>query len=131
MVEDGAGRVKNARLKSRRQRPMDQAMLFRANTSADRRVHPRSEYRGTLHLQCRGETTWFGVHGIDVSAGGFAFVSDYEMRRGEQLAVAVEEVPGQLIWASVRWVKPAASGFLVGIEFDEPLPPAIERVLCL
>jgi PilZ domain len=105
-------------------------MLPRATSPEERRVHPRSEYRGVLHLQCLGETTWFGVHGIDVSAGGFAFMSDYEMKRGEQVAVAVEEVPGQVIWATVRWARPQPGGFLVGIEFDESLPPEVERVLC-
>jgi hypothetical protein len=70
------------------------------------------------------------VHGIDVSAGGFAFMSDYEMKRGEKLTVAVEEVPGQVIWASVRWVRPERGRFLVGIEFDDALPSDVERVLC-
>lgn len=97
----------------------------------ERRVHPRSEYRGTLHLQCLGESTWFAVHGIDVSAGGFAFLSDYAMARGEQVAVAVDEVPGQVIWSSVRWVREAEGRFLVGIEFDEALPLEVERVICV
>jgi hypothetical protein len=108
-------------------------MMTRAASSSasDRRIHKRSDYAGVLHLQCAGESTWFAVHGVDVSAGGFAFASDYEMRRGERLSVSVAEFETITISAVVRHVKPAPAlgGFLVGIEFDEPLPPQLERCL--
>jgi hypothetical protein len=104
-------------------------MLMRAQTGLDRRIHTRTEYAGSLHLQCAGESTWFAVHGLDVSAGGFAFISDVEMRRGEQLSVAVPELEAYTVSAVVRHVKPAHRGFFVGIEFDEPLPPELEHCL--
>ena len=105
-------------------------MLTRAASLADRRSHPRNDYAGVLHLQCAGDATWFAVQGVDVSAGGFAFASDIEMRRGERLSVAVPELESFVVAAVVRHVKPAFGGFLVGIEFDEPLPPPLERCLC-
>ncbi|MCU1281551.1 MAG: hypothetical protein JWM53_5097 [bacterium] len=105
-------------------------MLPLAASRSDRRIHQRSDYAGVLHLQCAGDSTWFAVHGVDVSAGGFAFVSDVEMRRGEQLSVTVPEFESFVVAAVVRHVKPAFGGFLVGIEFDEPLPAPFERCLC-
>ena len=105
-------------------------MMTRAASVHNRRIHERSEYAGVLHLQCAGDSTWFAVHGVDVSAGGFAFASDVEMKRGERLSVAVPEFEAITIGAVVRHVKPAFGGFLVGIEFDEPLPPQLERCLC-
>jgi len=97
--------------------------------SDDRRVHTRTPYNGTLHLQCAGDATWFAVQAIDVSAGGFAFVSAIEMQRGERLAVAVPDLEAYTVQAVVRHVKPEHGAFLVGIEFDEPLPAQLERCL--
>ena len=105
-------------------------MLSRAGSTNNRRIHERSDYAGVLHLQCAGDATWFDVHGLDVSAGGFAFACAYEMRRGERLSVAVPEFEAFTIAAVVRHVKPMYGGFLVGIEFDEVLPPQLERCLC-
>lgn len=105
-------------------------MMNRAASLHNRRIHERSTYSGVLHLQCAGDSTWFPVHGVDVSAGGFAFASDYEMRRGERLSVCVPEFETITISAVVRHVKPAYGGFLVGIEFDEVLPAQLERCLC-
>ena len=76
--------------------------LPRAKAVTDRRIHTRAPYSGTLHLQCAGDCIWFAVQAIDVSAGGFGFVSDVEMARG---------------------------AFLVGIEFDEPPPAQLARCL--
>ncbi|HXU73910.1 MAG TPA: PilZ domain-containing protein [Polyangia bacterium] len=105
-------------------------MFSRAAQPHERRTHARSEYRSVLHLQSAGEATWFAVYGIDVSAGGFAFVSDYEMRRGERLAVAVPEFDTLTVAAVVRHVeRNAGGGWFVGIEFDEALPPQLERCL--
>lgn len=105
-------------------------MFARALQPEERRTHARSEYRGVLHLQSAGESTWFAVYGIDVSAGGFAFVSDWEMRRGERLAVVVPEFDAVTVAAVVRHVKrDEGGGWLVGIEFDEALPPQLERCL--
>ena len=109
---------------------MFRTMLLRGSESPrERRVHERSDYAGVLHLQCIGDSTLFAVHGIDVSAGGFAFACDYEMKRGERLSVAVPEIEAVTIPAVVRHVKPLHGGFLVGIEFDEPLPQELERCL--
>ena len=105
-------------------------MLARALRPSERRVHTRTPYKGVLHLQCAGDTTWFAVYGIDVSAGGFAFVSDYPMQRGERMNVAVPELDSYPVSAVVRHVKNApGGGFFVGIEFDEALPPQLERCL--
>jgi hypothetical protein len=90
---------------------------------ANRRVHERTAYQGVLLLQGKGETTWFPVHGQDVSVGGFAFFSDYAMRRGEQVNVTIEELGALSVAATVRHVKPQHGGFIVGVEFDELLPP--------
>ena len=105
-------------------------MFARALRPHERRHYTRNPYRGTLHLQCDGDGTWFAVYGIDVSSGGFAFVSDYGMKRGEQLSVAIPELEAYTVRAVVRHVKHSpGGGFLVGIEFDEPLPPQLERCL--
>jgi hypothetical protein len=106
-------------------------MMQRAAALApsERRIHERNDYSGTLQLQCAGETTWFAVHGRDVSAGGFCFYSDYEMRRGEQLSVWAAEVDHAIFPAEVRYVKPEGRGFIVGVQFDELLPESIERCL--
>ena len=106
-------------------------MMIRAASPPDnRRAHARSDYAGVLHLQCAGDSTWFDVHGIDVSAGGFAFASDVELKRGERLFVSVPELETITSGATVRHITPAYGGFLVGVQFDEALPPALERVLC-
>lgn len=95
----------------------------------DRRAHPRAPYSGTLHLQCAGDTTWFDVQALDVSAGGFSFMSAYEMRKGERLLVAVPDLEAYTVSAVVRHVKTAAGAYIVGIEFDEPLPAQLEQCL--
>ena len=104
-------------------------MIPKLQNASDRRIHARTPYAGTLNLQCTGESTWFAVHGLDVSAGGFAFFSDCEMRRGERLSVVVPELEAYTVGAVIRHVKPAHGGFFVGIEFDEPLPAQLERCL--
>ena len=96
---------------------------------AERRVHVRKSYEGMLYLQYAGATTWFAVHAQDVSAGGFAFFSEDDMRRGEAVSVAVADVPGVTVSATVRHVKASGYGFLVGVEFDEPMPGALAAVL--
>ena len=108
---------------------MDSTMLTRDSKPSDRRIHSRAPYSGALQLQCAGDTTWFTVQAIDVSAGGFAFASQFDMRRGERLAVAVPDLEAYTVSAVVRHVKPASGGFVVGIEFDDPLPPQLERCL--
>ena len=95
----------------------------------NRRVHARAPYSGTLHLQCAGEGTWFDVQALDVSAGGFAFATASELRRGERLAVAVPDLEAYLVSAVVRHSKPGRVGFVVGIELEEPLPAQLERCL--
>ena len=104
-------------------------MLPRAKPNADRRVHERTPYEGALHLQCAGDTTWLVVHALDVSVGGFAFLSDVPMTRGERLAVAVPDLEEYTVEAVVRHVRPARGAFFVGIEFDEPLPVQLARCL--
>ncbi|HEX6838428.1 MAG TPA: PilZ domain-containing protein [Polyangia bacterium] len=104
-------------------------MLPRAQAPSDRRVHVRAPYSGTLHLQCAGEPTWFAVQALDVSAGGFAFVSDVVMLRGERLVVAVPALEAYSVSAVVRHVKTARHSFVVGIEFDETLPAQLEACL--
>ncbi len=92
-----------------------------AQAASNRRVFTRTSYEGILQLQCSGGT-WFDVYGQDVSQGGFAFYSDYEMTRGEALYVSIPELPALPVPATVRHVKKLDTGFLVGVEFDEPLP---------
>lgn len=104
-------------------------MLPRAQSSRDRRVHTRSPYHGMLQLQCAGDSTWVAVQALDVSAGGFAFMSDVEMRRGERLVVAVPDLDAYTVQAVVRHVQPQHRAYFVGIEFDEPLPPQLEHCL--
>ena len=96
---------------------------------SERRAHERNDYAGTLQLQCTGETTWFAVHGRDVSAGGFCFYSDYEMHRGERLNVWAPEIDHAIFPAEVRYVKAEGRGFVVGVQFDDTLPESIERCL--
>jgi hypothetical protein len=108
---------------------MDPTMVEKSDNSTNRRAHSRSSYAGTLHLQCAGETTWFAVQAIDVSAGGFAFSSQVDMQRGERLVVAVPDLEAYTVSAVVRHVKAEHGVFIVGIEFDEPLPPQLERCL--
>ncbi|MDB4965406.1 MAG: hypothetical protein JWN44_1095 [Myxococcales bacterium] len=96
---------------------------------SERRIHERNDYGSTLQLQCAGETTWFAVHGRDVSAGGFSFYCDYEMRSGERLNVWAPEIDHTVFPAVVRHVKPMSPGFVVGVQFDELLPESIERCL--
>jgi len=108
---------------------MDPAMLTRSSDPSDRRVHSRAPYSGTLHLQCAGDGTWFDVQALDVSAGGFSFASTSELRRGERITVAVPDLEAYTVSAVVRHCKPSRFGFIVGIEFDEPLPPQLERCL--
>jgi PilZ domain-containing protein len=95
----------------------------------ERRQHQRREYIGTLWLQCAGEPTWFEVCGQDVSAGGFAFVSAVKLSVGERLAVSVPEVPYETLAATVRRIVSSDIGWLVGVEFDESLPYAVEQSL--
>lgn len=99
---------------------------------ADRRVHPRNDYGGTLQVQlASGGGTWFPVHGNDVSAGGFSFYSEVPLERGERLDVAVPEIDVVTFAATVRHVRAAAPGaWFVGVEFDEPLPESVARCLC-
>jgi hypothetical protein len=105
------------------------AQATRASEPSERRVHERSAYQGVLLLQGQGETTWFPVHGQDVSVGGFAFFSDYEMRRGEQVNVTIEELGSLSVAATVRHVKPEGVGYVVGVQFDELLPPEFVALL--
>jgi len=95
----------------------------------ERRQHQRREYVGALWLQCAGESTWFEVHGQDVSAGGFAFVSAYKMDVGEHIAVSLPELPAETLSATVRRAVRIDGGWLVGVEFDETLSFALERSL--
>jgi len=104
-------------------------MLMRAQSTHERRVHERTPYHGSLHLQFAGDSTWCVVQAIDVSAGGFAFLSDVDIRRGERLAVAVPDLEAYTVTAVVRHSKPAHGGWFVGIEFDETLPAQLERCL--
>ncbi|HEY2745650.1 MAG TPA: PilZ domain-containing protein [Polyangia bacterium] len=105
-------------------------MFARALSPHERRNHTRNAYRGVLQLQSISDGTWFAVYGIDVSAGGFAFLSDYGMRPGERLNVAVPELQSYTVSAVVRHVKHSpGGGYFVGIEFDEPLPGDVERCL--
>jgi hypothetical protein len=108
---------------------MDPAMLTRSSNPSDRRAHCRAPYSGTLLLQCAGEGTWFDVQALDVSAGGFSFATASELRRGERLAVAVPDLEAYTVSAVVRHAKPSRAGFVVGIEFDEPLSSQLERCL--
>ncbi|MCA1664662.1 MAG: PilZ domain-containing protein [Myxococcales bacterium] len=108
---------------------MDPTKPTRSANPADRRAHARAPYTGTLQLQCAGEGTWFDVQALDVSAGGFSFASASELQRGERLTVAVPALEAYTVSAVVRHVKPSSIGFIVGIEFDEPLPPELERCL--
>ena len=108
---------------------MTAAMLSHPKIMSDRRAHTRAPYNGTLHLQCAGDSTWFAVQAIDVSAGGFAFVSEVEMKRGERLVVAVPNLEAYTVQAVVRHVKTEHGACFVGIEFDEPLPAQLERCL--
>ena len=104
-------------------------MLARALRPSERRHHTRSTYHGVLQLQSLDNGTWFAVYGVDASAGGFAFVSDFGLRRGERLNVSVPELPALTVPAVVRHVTARADCYFVGIEFDEPLPGELERCL--
>jgi hypothetical protein len=105
-------------------------MTVRASlAAAERRVHQRNDYSGTLFVQCAGEQTWFAVHGRDVSAGGFSFFCEWEMRRGEIVTVSAPDIDHATFVAVVRHVKPGRHGFLVGVQFDDVLPEPIERCL--
>lgn len=95
----------------------------------NRRVHARLPYSGTLHLQFAGDGTWFDVQAQDVSAGGFGFVTQSELRRGERLAVAVPDLEAHIVNAIVRYSKAGRVGFVVGVELEEPLPPPLGRCL--
>lgn len=103
--------------------------LPRGLLPGDRRQHERRPYGNTLWLQCAGETTWFEVHGRDVSAGGFAFVSAVSMSVGETVLVSLPEMSSEMLGATVRRASRIAEGWLVGIEFDVPLDHAVERAL--
>jgi hypothetical protein len=96
---------------------------------AERRIHERNTYNGVLLLQGQGESTWFPVQGQDVSVGGFAFFSDYQLQRGEQLQVAIAELGALSVAATVRHVKAQHAGYIVGVEFDELLPDEFVNLL--
>ena len=95
----------------------------------DRRQHERRPYGSALWLQCAGEATWFEVHGQDVSAGGFAFVSAVRMVVSETVLVSLAESQSEMLAATVRRAVRIAEGWMVGIEFDVPLSFAVERAL--
>jgi hypothetical protein len=105
-------------------------MMVRASLApSERRIHERSEFSGTLSLQCAGENTWFTVCGRDVSAGGFSFFSDWEMQRGEAVIVCAPDLDHATFPAVVRHVKREKHGWIVGVEFDDAMPEPIERCL--
>ena len=93
-------------------------------------MHTRSDYGGTLQLQCAGEATWFAVYGRDVSAGGFSFFTDVPLTRGERITVATPELELVTFAATVRHVREVPEGFLVGVEFDEPLSESVVQCMC-
>lgn len=102
---------------------------------AERRVHTRNDYGGTLQLQCVGDATWFAVYGRDVSAGGFSFFTDVPLARGERINVSTPEIEMITFPATVRHIRPVpeseagGESWLVGVEFDEPLPDPVVQCL--
>jgi hypothetical protein len=105
------------------------SMMARASVAAaERRVHERNDFSGTLLLQWARQNTWITVHGRDVSAGGFSFFSEWEMGRGDAVIVSVPDV-AHAFPAVVRHVKREKHGWVIGVEFDDSMPDPIERCL--
>ena len=104
-------------------------MYAQAVQPHERRHHSRNAYHGVLQLQSLDSGTWFAVCGVDMSAAGFAFVSDFNLRRGERLNISVPELPSLTVAAVVRHVTARPGCYFVGIQFDEPLPLDLERCL--
>lgn len=99
------------------------------NSSIDQRVHERSDYKGAIQVQCQRDPTWFEVFGRDVSRGGFAFYCGTELRVGESVSLCLPDLDLGTFAATVRRVTRSGREWLIGIEFDSPLDPAVEATL--
>jgi hypothetical protein len=56
------------------------------------------------------------VRANDISAGGFSFVTDAELRIGDLIVLGLRNDQDFLIEATVRNVRSATGGFVVGAE---------------
>jgi hypothetical protein len=98
-------------------------------SSIDQRVHERSEYKGVIQVQCLRDPTWFEVYGRDVSRGGFAFFCNVQLCVGESVSLCLPDLDLGTFGATVRRVSRSGAEWLIGIEFDAPLDPAVEQTL--
>jgi hypothetical protein len=81
----------------------------------ERRRHTRYPFERELEVRAPDPLGHLLVRANDISASGFSFVSDLELQVGDVLILG-SEGDGFLVRATVRNVRPANGGFVVGAE---------------
>jgi hypothetical protein len=85
-------------------------------TSSERRRHARFPFERHLEIWATDQINPMIVRAHDISQGGFSFVTDIGLRVGDNLVLGLRDVDDFLVKATVRNVRQAGDGYLVGAE---------------
>ena len=81
----------------------------------ERRRHPRYPFESHLVVEAPAPHGQILVRGYDISAGGFSFKSEAELRVGDRIVLGPSD-DDFVVRATVRFVRPSSGGFVIGAE---------------
>lgn len=83
---------------------------------SERRRHARYPFERHLEVRAPAPYGRMVVRANDISAGGFSFITDAELRVGDLIVLGLRNDEDFLIEATVRNVRQTGASFVVGAE---------------